>query len=84
MFFKELVLIMEGVFCMCKFTTQLKAAFHLVGLCYVERLSRMLIYWKDQKSNRRNVLSAETNSHAYLVTSDAYRVLHLWSLGLEE
>lgn len=40
---------MEGVFCMCKFTTQLKAAFHPVGLCYVERLSRMLIYWKDQK-----------------------------------
>lgn len=65
MFFKELVLIMEGVFCMCKFTTQLKAAFHPVGLCYVERLSRMLIYWKDQKSNRWNVVSAESSSHAY-------------------
>lgn len=74
---------MEGVFCMCKFTTQLKAAFHPVSLCCVERLSRMFICWKDRKSNRRNVLSAEMNSHAYLVTSDAYRVLHLWSLGLE-
>lgn len=69
---------------MCKFTTQLKAAFHPVGLCCVERLSRMFICWKDQKSNRRNVLSAEMNSHAYLVTSDAAASMVTWSGGVSD